>query len=158
MSCTKDTALGTTSVACVAAAAVILLFSFFSFWGASILFRQENRGDGAIRFGDDPDLRVSCACAVAAQEPEPSFQTESVFVAVFVAQVSPIAMNVACEEILRLLSCLFESVKSKCPSSGGWRPAVRAVKGAGFAFIGAKRRPLTEEAGGWAQSFRRKGR
>jgi hypothetical protein len=37
------------------------------------------------------------------------FQTESVFVAVFVAQVSPIAMNVACEEIQRSLSCLFES-------------------------------------------------
>jgi hypothetical protein len=100
-------------------------------------------------------------------------------------------MNVACEEILRLLSCLFESgqragrrddlaerekrlfadllhlndsfvgfeflpsrhrrercIKSKCPSSGGWRLDVRAVKGAGFAFIGAKRRPLTEQAGG----------
>src|SRR6267143_1060268 len=31
---------------------------------------------------------------------------------------------------------------------GPRRPAVRAVKGAQFAFIGAKRRPFTEEAGG----------
>jgi hypothetical protein len=30
----------------------------------------------------------------------------------------------------------------------GWRLAVRAVKGAGFAFTGAKRKPLTEEADG----------
>lgn len=28
----------------------------------------------------------------------------------------------------------------------GWRSAARAVKGAVYAFIGAKRRPLTEEA------------
>jgi hypothetical protein len=37
---------------------------------------------------------------------------------------------------------------------GGWaRLAVRAVKGAGFAFIGAKRRPLTGEAGGSGAVF-----
>ena len=50
-------------------------------------------------------------------------------------------------------------MKNKCPS---WRrcerPAACAVKGAQFAFIGAKRRPLTGEARGRAQRLRRKGR
>jgi len=41
---------------------------------------------------------------------------------------------------------------------GSPRPAARAVKAAVCAFIGAKRRALTEEAGGRAQSLRRKGR
>jgi hypothetical protein len=41
---------------------------------------------------------------------------------------------------------------------GSPRPAARAVKAAVCVFIGAKRRALTEEAGGWAQHFRRKGK
>jgi hypothetical protein len=38
------------------------------------------------------------------------------------------------------------------------RLAARAVKGAGFAFTGAKRTPLTEEASGLGAGFGRKGR
>jgi hypothetical protein len=38
------------------------------------------------------------------------------------------------------------------------RLAVRAVKGAPFAFTGAKRKPLTEEAHGLGAAFDRKGR
>src|SRR5215469_15520132 len=38
------------------------------------------------------------------------------------------------------------------------RLAVRAVKGAPFAFTGAKRKPLTEEAYGLGAAFARKGR
>jgi len=48
--------------------------------------------------------------------------------------------------------------KSKCPS---WRSqqrlAVRAVKGAPFAFTGAKRKPLTEEAYGLGAGFCQEG-
>jgi hypothetical protein len=38
-----------------------------------------------------------------------------------------------------------------------WRLAVRAVKGAGFAFTGAKRKPLTEEADGLGAGFLQEG-
>jgi len=41
---------------------------------------------------------------------------------------------------------------------GGWqRLAVRAVKGAVLAFIGAKRRPLTGQAGGSGAGFQQEG-
>ena len=39
----------------------------------------------------------------------------------------------------------------------GWRLAVRAVKGAGLAFTGAKRKPLTEEANGLGAGFLQEG-
>src|SRR5215471_21412639 len=42
--------------------------------------------------------------------------------------------------------------------AGGARLSVRTVKAAGSAFIGAKRRALTELAGGSAQGLARKGR
>src|SRR5207245_9471198 len=48
--------------------------------------------------------------------------------------------------------------KNKALPSRPRRFAACAVKAAQFAFIGAKRRALTEEAGGEAQSFGRKGR
>ena len=41
--------------------------------------------------------------------------------------------------------------------AGGKRLAVRAVKGAGLAFIGAKRRPLTEGADGSGAGFKQEG-
>ena len=40
-------------------------------------------------------------------------------------------------------------MKNKSPSWREARESVRAVKAAGLAFIGAKRRALTEQAGGW---------
>jgi hypothetical protein len=47
----------------------------------------------------------------------------------------------------------FAAQKTNALPSRPRRFAVRAVKAAQFAFIGAKRRALTEEAGGEAQSF-----
>jgi hypothetical protein len=47
----------------------------------------------------------------------------------------------------------FAAQKTNALPSWLRRFAVRAVKAAQFAFIGAKRRALTEEAGGEAQSF-----
>ena len=41
--------------------------------------------------------------------------------------------------------------------AGGWRLSVRAVKPAGWAFIGAKRRGLTEEADGSGAGFSQEG-
>ena len=41
--------------------------------------------------------------------------------------------------------------------AAGWRLAVRAVKGAGYAFTGAKRTPLTEEADGLGAGFPQEG-
>jgi hypothetical protein len=55
---------------------------------------------------------MTTAAAIHATEVIPnamSLVQDIPLVAVFVAQVSPIAMNVAHEEILRLLSCHFES-------------------------------------------------
>jgi len=123
-----------------------------------------------------------------------------VFLAVFVGHISPFAVNVACEEFVRLLSSFFESGQSaRCRDDlakwekwlffglvhrknsfrglvfafeatresgalkanalpGGWeRLTVCAVKGAEFAFIEAKRRPLTGEAGGSGAVFQREG-
>ena len=40
-------------------------------------------------------------------------------------------------------------MKNKALRGGEARQSVRAVKAAGLAFIGAARRALTEEAGGW---------
>ena len=48
-------------------------------------------------------------------------------------------------------------MKSKCLPGGPTRPSARAVNGAGFAFIEAKRRPLTGEAGGSGAGFRQEG-
>ena len=44
------------------------------------------------------------------------------------------------------------------PFLAGVGRAVRAAKGAGFAFTGAKRKPLTEEADGLGADFGRKGK
>ena len=81
---------------------------FFEFSKCLILFRQKNRGDGAVGFGDDVELHVGKG-SIAAQEPESPFQAELVFSAVLLAQVAPIAVNVAREEVLRSLACFFES-------------------------------------------------
>src|SRR5260370_40330633 len=49
------------------------------------------------------------------------------------------------------------ALKANALPGGAKRLAVRAVKGAQFAFIGAKRRPLTEEAGGPGAGFQQEG-
>jgi hypothetical protein len=48
-------------------------------------------------------------------------------------------------------------MKCKCPHSEARRLAARAVKGAEFAFIEAKRGPLRGEAGGSGAGFQREG-
>lgn len=50
------------------------------------------------------------------------------------------------------------ALKANALPDRGKRRAARAVNGAGCAFIGAERRPLTALAGGSAQNFGRKGR
>jgi hypothetical protein len=47
--------------------------------------------------------------------------------------------------------------KANALHGGGRRLSVRAVKAAGLAFIGAKRRVLTEEAGGSGAAFSQEG-
>ena len=49
------------------------------------------------------------------------------------------------------------AAESKCLHGLGRRLSVGAVKAAGFAFIGAQRRALTEEAGGSGAGFGQEG-
>jgi len=49
------------------------------------------------------------------------------------------------------------AVECKCLHGQGRRLSVRAVKAAGFAFIAAQRRTLTEEADGSGAGLARKG-
>src|SRR5271156_2738992 len=100
---------------CTASFVIISFSPFSEFSKGLILFRQKNRGDGAVGFGDDVELHVGKG-SIAAQEPESPFQAELVFSAVLFAQVAPIAVNVTREEVQRSLACFFES--GQCARSG----------------------------------------
>src|SRR6266404_5499195 len=159
------------------------------FWGL-VFFGQQKRGHRTVRFRDNPQL-VASVCAVGAQEPEPVLWAVVVFFAVFVGQFAPLAVDMACEELARLLSCLLKcgesarccddlaefksrlfaellhwkhsfrsfrflllrgtaesgALKANALPGGARRLAVRAVKGAQFAFIGAKRETLDRRSG-----------
>src|SRR6266480_5237661 len=54
-----------------------------------IFFGQQERGYGAVRFRDNPQL-VASLCAVGAQEPEPVLYAVVVFVPVLVGQIAPL--------------------------------------------------------------------
>ena len=62
---------------------------------------------GSVRFGDYPEA-IPGVGFVAAEEPKTFFQAELVFLAIFLAKLSPIARDVAREEIHRTLSTFFQ--------------------------------------------------
>src|SRR6266566_1705520 len=76
-----------------------------------ILFGQQERGYGAVRFRDNPQL-VASVCAIGAQEPESVLKAKFVFLAVLVGQIAPLAVDMAREELARLLSCLLKRGQS----------------------------------------------
>jgi len=54
-------------------ATIVVIISFLLLFSNSfglIFFGQQERGYGAVRFGDNPQL-VAGVCAIGAQEPEP---------------------------------------------------------------------------------------
>jgi len=68
-----------------------------------------------VRFGNHPEL-VATGSAVAAEQAEAFGKAELVFVLVLLGEFTPIARDMAREELHRVLSSLFES--GKRPRSG----------------------------------------
>src|SRR5438128_1235715 len=95
-------------------ATIVVLISFLLLFSKSfglIFFGQQERGHGAVRFRDNPQL-VASLCAVGAQEPETVLLAVVVFLAVLVGQNAPFAVDMAREEFARLLSCLLKRSQS----------------------------------------------
>ena len=57
--------------------------------GTSVLFGQKQRGQGSIRFGDDPEL-LGFRDLIAAQQSESMLQAQLVFSLVFLIEISPL--------------------------------------------------------------------
>ncbi len=62
--------------------------------GASVVCGQEYRRDGAVGFGDDPELRPVCA-VIGGEKAEAFSQGELILSLVFGIEVSPVAAEMA---------------------------------------------------------------
>src|SRR5438045_1320615 len=73
---------------------------------ALIFVGQQNCGVRSIRLGDNP---LFCVGLVAAEKAKAFLQAELIFLAIVFRKFSPIAHDVAREEVHRVLSAFFES-------------------------------------------------
>ena len=98
--------------------------------GVALLCGNLPDGHGPVGLGNCLDFGTRVR-AIAAQEPEPLFQTESVFLAVVFVQVVPIPANVTREELLSSSNSFGK--RSRARSIGAresaWRMMQRQARG-----------------------------